>query len=127
MNLDLENLGFFIVVEFCERKIGFVKLIHVAMAETDEIRDECHKQFNPYSLGSPLPIPKKLVEGFTQYECKYHEYLEFISEPCKILSNRSSTSNGDLTVNIVERLVKMSIPEFIAWRNLPFFFGFSLH
>lgn len=127
MNLNLENYGFFIVVEFVERKIGFVKLVFVTSAEAERLTDVYFDQFERFSLGSSLSFLEELVEPFTQYECKYHEYLELVPEKSKILRDGTLTSNGDLTVTVMERVEKISIQEFIAWRNLPMYFGFALN
>lgn len=127
MELDLENYGFFISVEFGERMTGFVKLFIVTRAEADKLPQKIFDSFEPYSLGSTDPIPFELSESYTQYRIKYDPYFSTGAEKNRKLVIRYQSSNGDLTVSVIERTQKVSISEYIEIRNQPFYLGFSLH
>jgi hypothetical protein len=124
---NLENYGFLISAEFVDRKTGFVKLFILPRAETDKLPREIFEAFEAYSLGSTEPFPDKLIESYTRYGIIYEPYFSTGSEKNRKLVIRSQTSNGDLTVSVIERIHKVSISEFIEIRNQPFYFGFSLH
>ena len=124
---NIENYGFYITVEFVNRKKGYVKLFKVRRAEADRLSHSIYESFEQYSLGSTQPIPQYLIESYTEYEIKYDPYFSADSDKKKILVTRCQDSNGDLTVSVIERVKKISISEYIEIRNQPFYFGFSLH
>jgi len=126
-HFDLENFGFFITAEFVDRKKGVVKLFILQRAETDKLRKKIFESFEPYSLGSTEPLPDELLESYTEYNIKYDPYFSTGNEKNRKLILRSQTSNGDLSVSVIERVQKISILDFIEIRNQPFYYGFSLH
>ena len=127
LQIDLENYGFLISAEFVDRKKGFVKLFIIQRAEADKLRKKIFESFEPYSLGSTEPLPDELLESYTEYNIKYDPYFSTGNEKNRELILRSQTSNGDLSVSVIERVQKISILDFIEIRNQPFYYGFSLH
>ena len=125
-NYNIENYGFLISVEFVDRKEGYVKLLTLRRAEADKLSHSIFDSFEPYSLGSTLPIPKELIEAYSEYDIKYDPYFSTDPEKQKFLVIRCQVSNGDLTVSVIERVQKISISEYIGMRNQPMYFGFSL-
>jgi hypothetical protein len=110
---------FLLIAEFADKKIGFIIGIFEEENEARLLVDPVMKEFEAYSLNSLVEIPPYYYKKYQSYDFTGDEYFQ----SCKKYSDRYSSSNGDLTVNVIRFDGKFDFSAFLEYRNLPTYYG----
>lgn len=114
---------YLLIAEFAHKRIGFIIGFFNDENEARRLIDPVMREFEAYSLNSLFEVPPYYYKKYKSYDFTGDEYFQ----NCKKYSDRFSSCNGDLSVNVIRFSGKFDFKAFLEYRNLPTYFGVMMN